>query len=148
MVTKTLTTKQEAFKNRILAGDNATVAAKAANYAPNAKNRDNVCGVIGNRLLRNVKIKQAICEQRAELSAGTAWDVKESERRYKEAYDLANTCKQPSAMVSAVQAVNKMYGLDTDKGYADTAKPLTPQQQKDYDKLARDMNIRIARETA
>ncbi len=138
-----LNANQELFCQEYKKDRNGARAYRAA--YPNCNSGHDVCAC---KLLRITKIKARIAVLMAELVKKVNWDVAESERRYKEAYDLANTCKQPSAMVSAVQAVNKMYGLDTDKGYADTAKPLTPQQQKDYDKLARDMNIRIARETA
>ncbi len=145
-----LTAKQERFKNGILAGLNATNAAKDANYAPNAKNRDNVCGVEGNRLLRNAKIKQAIDEQKAELS-----EVVNNKRAdiLKETMRIAYAPNSP--MVSTGDKLRALElcgkecegGIWTDKigGGVDQAPPLTPEQAARYAALARAENVRLSK---
>ena len=114
-MSRELTVKQEAFKEAIITnGGNATEAAKTANYCPKAKNRDNKCGVIGHGLLRNIKIKEAIAQRKAELSAETGYTVAQCQQEYEQARTHAATLKQPSAEVSAITGKARLFGFDKD----------------------------------
>ena len=103
---KMLTAKQERFCEEYIVDNNAAQAAIRAGYSENCAKE------IGCENLTKPNIKERIDSLRATQRAETDWDVAESQRRLKEAYDLAQAGRQPSVMVSAVQAMNKMLGLD------------------------------------
>ncbi len=137
-----LTGKQEVFINRTIAGDSPIDAARVA--YPNIKT-DSALSTMAHENMMKHDIKQAIDEHRAELSAEVDWDVRQSQKELVGAIALAKTQRQPTAITGAVQAINKMLGLDIDKGYAEDTQPLTPAQRERYAALARAENIRLSK---
>lgn len=64
--------------------------------------------------------------------AKTARTVESVDAMYEAAYNLANTGNQPSAMVSAVTGIARLYGMDKDSAAnnLDQPNPLTEDEQK------------------
>jgi hypothetical protein len=65
-------------------------------------------------------VKAGIEAYKAKLAVRTARTVDSVDDMYKEAYDLAKSSKQPSAMVSAVTGIARLYGMDKDNDTSDT----------------------------
>ncbi len=70
--------------------------------------------VRGSELLANRKVKVEIARLQAELVVKTETTVESVHGLYNAAYSLALNCNQPSAMVSAVTGIARLYGLDKD----------------------------------
>lgn len=68
----------------------------------------------GLKLFDNVRVKANITKIRALAVAKTGWDIEQSQTKLLHAYEIAEQYHQPSAMVSAVVAVNRTHGLDKD----------------------------------
>ncbi len=126
-----LTAKQECFKNRIIAGDSPIDAARAA--YPNSKS-DAALSVQAYDNLRLPKIKAAIEEHRAVLSQESTWKAQDSQRELEGAIALSKQQRQPTAIVSAVAALNKMLGLDKAPDAIEKVS-IVIEQPKDYPKL-------------
>jgi phage terminase small subunit len=133
-----MTNKQQAFINEKIKGENNTQAAIKAGYSPKCAKEQ------GYENLTKPHIQEAIKEQEEELRAKFEWDINIAGNNLKAAYKLAKACKQPSAMVSAVIAANRMFGLDKDSSTDSGSKPLTPAQEARFSELARQETIRLA----
>lgn len=103
-----LTTKQEAFKEAVVSGEKPIDAARIAKYRGN----DVTLSAVAYENLRKPRIKAAIELRRAELREITGWTIEVSQSKLLHAYDVAEKHHQPSAMVSAAIAVNRLHNLD------------------------------------
>ncbi len=126
-----LTAKQECFKNRIIAGDSPIDAARVA--YPNIKT-DSALSTMAHENMMKHDIKAAIDEQRAELRAESVWTAQQSQKELEGAIALSKQQRQPTAIVSAVAALNKMLGLDKAPDVAERVS-IVIEQPKEYPKL-------------
>ena len=110
---KPLTGKQARFVEEYIIDSNATRAAIMAGYAANSAT------VTGCRLLMKANIKQALARKQDVLSQKVEYSQKIALSKLLHAYDLAEELKQPSAMVSAGVAANRMFGYDKDNNERD-----------------------------
>ena len=102
--------KQKTFiEEYLINGHNATKAYKEA--YPDCRSGHKQAGA---RLLTNVDIKQEITKRMDELKQETGWSVEQAQTRLLRYADKAEENKQFSSSVSAVIAVNRMFGLDQD----------------------------------
>jgi hypothetical protein len=80
-----------------------------AGYAPRYANSGH-CAKIYDRK----EVQEAIAGYEADIRVDTATTVESVQAMYNKAYDLAEESKQPSAMVSAVTGIARLYGMDKD----------------------------------
>ena len=106
---KELTPKQAAFVREYLTDRNGTQAAIRAGYS------QKTAEVTASRLLRNVKVKQAVAkgeEKHAERCAVTLESITLELEKDRE---LARQSSQPSAAIAASMGIAKLHGLVIDK---------------------------------
>lgn len=96
------------FSMYVAQGNQPTIAAGLAKY----KGSKATLGATGCRLIKIDKIKQAIALIQAETMAETGWSIEQSQNKLLQAYALAGCTNQPSAQVSAIVAINRLFGLD------------------------------------
>ncbi len=102
-------------------GRNAELALKAVGYTDNYAEHRSKC------VLSNVVVKQAIASIDARNSEKNEWTVERSQQLLLESRAHAVGLRQPSAEISAVIAINRLYGMDKDAGISgkDMPKPIT-----------------------
>ncbi len=85
-----------------------------------------------------VDIGTAIRRLRAKTQAKTETTVQSVQSMYQSAYDAAEALNQPSAMVSAVTGIARLYGMDKDNQAApDQPESVTAEQVEQYRAMAR-----------
>ncbi len=90
-------------------------------------------------LYDRTEVKQAITGLEQELSAKTETTVTSVHGLYQTAYNQAQALNQPSAMVSAVTGIARLYGMDKDHevGSKEAAVPVTAEQTEEYRAMAK-----------
>lgn len=136
----TLTGKQQSFIEHYT-GDchgNATKAYKMAGYADSTGSRVNAC-----RLLTTDNIKVEIAKKRAKSAEKAEFTTQKAQSMYQSAYDLAERCRQPSAMNGSVLGMARLYGMDKDAGMGskDVPKPLSDKDLAMLKKMATALSI-------
>ena len=120
---QTLTIKEEQFAQNIASGkfkDNT--ASYIAAYQPKTKNKDSI-NRMAKKLMDKVKIVPRIEEIRAPVIEEAQYTYEGQLKKFQEAYDLAKTTDQPSAMTGAVDKQTKLldfYPVDKLKLDVDT----------------------------
>jgi len=100
--------KQRAFIAEYLTnGHNATDAYRKAYPKCNSGHKENGC-----RLLTKDNVKAEIARIRAKMELKSERTVQSIDEMQQAAYDLAMQNNQPSAAVSAGQAIARLYGMD------------------------------------
>ena len=136
-----LTGKQQAFIEHYC-GDcnyNATAAAKAANYAPKAKNRDNACSQAGHQNIRNSKIKEAIRVYQAKTAKKIDVTVEFVVEKLLKGLAIAEECNNLAAMARFTELLGRHKAMFTDNvNQTDT------QQQRELDEKEKATARRIA----
>ena len=107
------TVKQLAWVEAMLMGVTPTEAARIAEYAPNTHKQR------GHENVTNSYLMELVNKRRLQLQAETGWDIERSQQKLLHAYGVAEQYHQPSAMVSSIVAVNRLYGMDKDAGSPD-----------------------------
>ncbi len=93
-------------------------------------------GGTSNKLYSNVLVKQAIARIDAKQGREQGRTVLNLDEMYQAIYDQAKGLKQPSAAVSAVTGLARLYGMDKDNQvHEDAPQALTPAELT----LARDI---------
>lgn len=77
-----------------------------------------------HRLVVKGSMKKAIKAFMDKCSEKAGWTVERSQELLLKTYKQATVLKQPSAAVSAITAVNRLYGMDKDAGGGTEAKAL------------------------
>ncbi len=132
MPDKPLSDKRQAFCREYMKDSNGTQAATRAGYSAKTANEQ------AARLLTNVSIKQEIGRLQAKIQAKTETTVQSVQSMYQSAYDAAETLNQPSAMVSAVTGIARLYGMDKDNQAApDLPESVTAEEVEQYRAMAR-----------
>jgi len=111
-----LNPKRLAFCREYVADSNGTQAAIRAGYSENTAQEQ------ASQLLSILMVQQEIARLMDELGAKMGWSVERSQMELLATRQRAVTLKQPSAEVSALVAVNRIYGLDKDN-HVTTDKP-------------------------
>jgi len=130
MANNNVTPRQVEFVNAYCAiGEpsygNGVEAARAAGYKGNPR----TLGVMAYRYLKLPKIQRLIAAKKAEQAKKHDWCEKKAMERLEKAYELAMANQQPSAAVSAVVAVNRMFGLDKQVSRVETAPKLSDDER-------------------
>jgi hypothetical protein len=105
--------------------DDSTVEAIAQAFTSNGRNKLEALKTVGykpsyyntlgiGRVYSNIRVKQAIARIDARTSAKAERTVTSLDAMYQRAYDQALTEHQPSAGVSAVTGIARLYGMDKD----------------------------------
>ena len=130
--------------------DETTVEAIAREYTSNGRKKGIALQTVGyansysidggrgcNVVFSSVRVKAAIAridEEQAQIGHRT---VEGLDKMYQAAFDASNELKQPSAMVSAVTGIARLYGMDKDTHVnEDTAQELSPEQARRYRDMA------------
>jgi len=111
-----LTGKQQAFVDHYT-GDcfyNKLASAKAAGYAPNAKNRDNVCGQLGHKLVKIGKIRAAIDEIKAKKAEKIEVSVEFIVSKLMKGLSLAESKQDLVAMARFSELLGKYKAMFTE----------------------------------
>lgn len=103
------------------------------------------CETHGPRLVRDGQIKQAISERMAELRAETGWSVERSQSMLLDVVKQATALNQPSAAVSGLVAVNRLYGLDASKVITEQAESMTQAEAEALAPLIREAKLRLSK---
>lgn len=126
--TATLSPRESAFVASFLASSNATASAIAANFSPNG------ASVAGNRMLRNVKVQEAL--QARQKADATRLSIRREVvlAGLVEAVDTARLQQNPMAMISGLRELGRMMGF-----YAPGVKrvELAVEEQGDSGRLSR-----------
>ena len=123
MAKKELTNKQKAFCREYVIDHNGTQAAIRAGYS---KNGAEVSAV---RVLRNDRAKEYITRLEREMRVDTEWSVEKAKALLMETRERAIAQGTSSVEVSAVVAINRMYGLDKDASLdKQEAEAITPEE--------------------
>lgn len=94
-------------------------------------------------LLHKNYIQDAIKEYRDNMAKKAGWSVEIAQDMLLDDRKQAKQLKQPSAAISAVVAVNRMYGYDKDSHTdEDTKSDYTPEQQEQIDMFAKHLLIK------
>ena len=110
----------------------------------------------GLKLFTNVHLQGAIKAIDEAGAAKAERTVQSLDLMYQQAYDLAQSERQPAAMNGSVTGIARLYGMDKDAGggSADVPKELSKEQVEALRKLAREATDtelawpRLAKETA
>ncbi len=104
--------------------DDSTVEAIARAFTSNGRVRCKALQEVGYsvkysehaglKLLDNVRVKAAIARIDGKGSVKAERTVQSLDEMYQDAYDTSLLLKQPSAMVSAVTGIARLYGMDKD----------------------------------
>ena len=129
--------------------DESTVEAIAKEYCSNGRNKAQAMRTIGyaesscksgqatGDVYGNLRVKAAIAridEEQAQIGHRT---VEGLDKMYQEAFTASKTLKQPSAMVSAVTGIARLYGMDKDTHVnEDKPAPQTHEQLQEYRDMA------------
>lgn len=105
-----MTDKQQVFVNYYCgeAAQNASKAFVMAGYSKIGADAN------AHRLIVKDSIKAAIADKMALLAKKAGYTQEIGLAKLLRAYDLAEKCRQPSAMVQAVIGANRMHGFDKD----------------------------------
>lgn len=106
-----LTPKQEAFALAFLETSNAAEAYRRA-YDVSENARDSWIYVEACQLLDNPKVAQRVKELQDQAAALSLYTAKAAFEEYESARKLAETEKNPSAAVSAINGKVKLFGLE------------------------------------
>ena len=107
--------------------DKSTVEAIAREYCSNGRNKgdalrtigysDSYCDTLGiGKVYSNIRVKDAIARIDSRQAAQQGRTVKQIDDMYTADRELARALKQPSAAVSAVTGIARLYGMDKDAG--------------------------------
>lgn len=104
--------------------DDSTVEAIARAFTSNGRKQEQAMIDVGytpayaksycGKMWDNPRIIAAIRFIDAKLAQEQGWSVERSQKMLLHAHDVAETHKQPSAMVSALISVNRLHGMDKD----------------------------------
>ena len=123
MPTKDLTNKQKAFCREYVIDHNGTQAAIRAGYSKKTANEQ------AARLLAKVSVKDYIARLEREMRVDTTMTVEKVQQMYLDAIDLAVKNNQPSAAVSGITGIARLYGMDKDASLdKQEAEALTPEE--------------------
>ena len=138
--------------------DKSTVEAIAQAFTSNGRNRAQAmeevgyahsyayCGLGQDTIYKNIQVIDAIARLDAVGAQENERTVQSLDELYAQAYDLAAHTRQPSAMVSAVTGIARLYGMDKDAGKSSTviAPLLPPDQQQELEAIGRTFKLRLA----
>ena len=122
--------------------DESTVEAIARAFTSNGRNEEQgmlsagysksyARSGLGHRIYADIRLKTAIARIDAENAEIGQRTVAGLDKLYQTAYDTSKTLKQPSAMVSAVTGLARLYGMDKDNQvHEDAPQALTPAELK------------------
>lgn len=114
-------------------GHNKPQALITVGYKPSYAN-----GGKGTGLYQKEPIKKAIEAFEKDMRLSSEMTVEKVQAMYKEMYDLSKTNNQPSAGVSAVTGIARLYGMDKDASQdKQDAPPLTADELKEYMEAAK-----------
>ena len=134
-----LNARQERFCEELITGTTATEAAKRAGYS------EKTAHIAGHRLLRNVKCKARIAALRAVTAQKTGMTVAKVEQMYLDAIGLAYKTNQPSAAISGITGIARLYGYDKDtRVETEQDRQLTEHQKVEARRLAHIRLMEIA----
>ena len=123
MAKKELTNKQKAFCREYVIDHNGTQAAIRACYSRNGAE------VRACELLRKSNIKDYIARLEAAHSVNTDMTVEKVQQMYLDAITLAVQNNQPSAAVSGITGIARLYGMDKDASLdKQEAEAITPEE--------------------
>ena len=123
MARKDLTNKQKAFCREYVIDHNGTQAAIRACYSRRTANEQ------AARLLAKVSIKDYIARLEAAHSVQADMTVEKVQQMYLDAIELAVSNNQPSAAVSGITGIARLYGMDKDASTdKQEAEALTPEE--------------------
>ena len=105
--------------------DESTVEAIARAFTSNGRNEEEgmlsvgysksyARSGLGHRIYADIRVKSAIARIDAEQAQIGHRTVENLDQMYQAIYDQAKTLKQPSAAVSAVTGLARLYGMDKD----------------------------------
>jgi len=100
-----LTAKQARWVHEYLACGNASASAVKAGYSANG------ASVAGNRMLRNVRVQEALKARQQADATRLAFSRENVLQGLLEAFELAKAARNPVAMVSAARELGKMLGF-------------------------------------
>lgn len=100
-----LSARESAFVSSFLASGNATASAIAAKFSPNG------ASVAGNRMLRNVRVQEAL--QAQQKADATRLSIRREDvlAGLVEAVDAARHQQNPMAMVAGLRELGRMLGF-------------------------------------
>jgi hypothetical protein len=137
--------------------DQSTVEAIAREYCSNGRNKLEALKTIGYKesyyntrglgvVYGNVRVIEAIRAIDGAAAARSERTVKSVDAMYQDAYDLASTSNQPSAMVSAATGIARLYAMDKDsQANPDKPQDLTPEQhQQALDASNRQLDVKLS----
>ncbi len=117
-----LTAKRLAFCREYVKDSNGAQAAIRAGYSVKTARTQ------AQQILTIPDIKQEIARLRAEQAEIGHRTVAGLDKLYADCYDAAQANKQPSAMVSAVTGIARLYNMDQPEGKADQPASITEEQ--------------------
>ena len=130
--------------------DKTTVKAIAREYCSNGRDKAEAMRTIGyadsscnagkavKDVYGNLRVEAAIRRIDEAGAAKSETTVESVQAMYQEAYDLAQTTKQASSMVSAVTGIARLYGMDKDASNdKQEAPPLTDQELEQFKEAAK-----------
>jgi hypothetical protein len=93
---------------------------------------------VGLKLFDNDRVKEAIARIEARNAVNQAMTVEKVQELYMGAHDLALEHNQPSAAVSAITGIARLYGMDKDASQdKQEAPPLTQEEREAFLKTAK-----------
>ena len=138
--------------------DPNTVKAIAQEYISNGRNKPKALITVGysesyansgkgTRLYGKKAVKEAIAVLEAKMGAEVGRTVQSLDLMYQQAYDKSLSSNQPSAMVSAVTGIARLYGMDKGVTITDTADDddITPAERAAAEAGAKVMKLKLSR---
>lgn len=127
--------------------DDSTVEALAGMFCSNGRKREEAMWAVGyskayarsycGQMWANPRLKAAIARLDAKQGAKQARTVENLDEMYQEAYNTSKGLNQPSAMVSAVTGIARLYGMDKDNEIGGkTPEPISDEQAERYSAMA------------
>ena len=105
--TATLSARESSFVASFLTSGNATASAIAANFSPNG------ASVAGNRMLRNVRVQEALQARQNADAIRLSIQREDVLAGLLEAVDTARHQQNPMAMISGLRELGRMLGFYT-----------------------------------
>jgi hypothetical protein len=102
----------------------------------------------GHKLFEKPIVQKAIEKLQEKARAETIWNVDISKAKLLQAFELAVACKQPSAMVSAISAINRLYGLDKQVTETIATTEVQEKDRKALKEIGQAMIVKLARQKA